>query len=387
MKTNTLLLSALLALISTPATFAADSDTIVSDTVAAETKPGLIKRIINYFSESNKKPVTDKMDFSLIGGPYYSSDSKFGIGIVAAGIYSTAPADTLTKPSEMSLSFKATTAAHFELSFEGQHIFPHDRYRLDYKVSFSSIDTKYWGIGYEQCSNPDNESKYKYLASHAEALFAIRFGSNMYLGPLMTFDYVNARSFQKLELWDGLPHRTFNYGIGASLRYDTRDNLTATKRGTLIRFDQTFDFGWMGNRHPFKVNELTVAWFGPVWKGCTLATRLHWRITWGDTPWGLMSYLGGSKTMRGYFEGRYRDKGAADLCVELRQHVWRRNGVVVWAGVGSIFPRITDIHFNQLLPNFGFGYRWEFKKNVNVRVDIGFGKHERGLFFGINEAF
>lgn len=387
MKTNRPLLSAFFAIVFAHAAYAVDGGDAVGDSVVTEPKQGLIKRIVNYFSETNKKPISKKMDFSLIGGPFYSSDSKFGIGIVAAGAYSTAPDDSLTRPSDMSLSFKATTAAHFELSFGGVHVFPHDRYRLDYNVSFSSIDTKYWGIGYEQCSDNDNESKYKYLASHAEALFAIRFGKNMYLGPLVTFDYVNARSFQKPELWNGMPHRTFNYGLGASLRYDTRDNLTATKNGILIRFDQTFDFGWMGNRYPFKINEFTAAWFHPVWKGCTLASRLHWRITWGDTPWGLMSYLGGSETMRGYFEGRYRDKGAADICVELRQHVWRRNGVVVWVGVGSIFPRITDIHFNQLLPNFGFGYRWEFKKNVNVRVDIGFGKHERGLFFGINEAF
>lgn len=387
MKTYRLLLSPLFILVFAHFAYALGDGDVVSDTAAVRPNHGIINRIINYFSESNKKPIGRKMDFSLIGGPFYSSDSKFGIGIVAAGAYSTAPDDSLTCPSDMALSFKATTAVHFELSLEGVHVFPHDRYRLDYNVSFSSIDTKYWGIGYEMCSNNSNESKYKYLASHAEALFAIRFGKNIYMGPLMTFDYVNARAFHKPELWYGLPHRTFNYGIGASLRYDTRDNLTATKKGVLIRFDQTFDFGWMGNKYPFKINECTVAWFQPVWKGCTLASRLHWRITWGETPWGLMSYLGGSETMRGYFEGRYRDKGAADLCVELRQHVWRRNGVVAWAGVGSIFPRITSIHFNRLLPNFGFGYRWEFKRNVNVRVDIGFGKHERGLFFGINEAF
>jgi len=388
MKTVSLLLSAVFALFFVPAAYALDeSADIASDTVVVEAKPGVIKRILNYFDESNKKPITRKMDFSLIGGPYYSSDSKFGIGVVAAGIYSTAPEDTLTKPSEMSLCFKATTASHFELALEGQHIFPHDRYRFDYQVSFSSINTKYWGIGYPQCSNDNNESKYKYLASHAEAIFSINLGRNVYLGPLMTFDYVNARSFQKPELWAGLPHRTFNYGIGASLRFDTRDNLTDTQKGILLRFDQTFDFGWMGNRYPFKSNELTAAWFGPLWKGCTFATRLHWRITWGDTPWGLMPYLGGSRTMRGYFEGRYRDKSAADICVELRQHVWRRNGVVVWAGCGSVFSHLSDITFNRLLPNFGFGYRWEFKKNVNVRVDLGFGKHGSGLFFGINEAF
>lgn len=357
------------------------------DSLVSEKKPGLVRRIINYFNETNKKPIGRKMDFSLIGGPYYSSDAKFGLGLVAAGLYNTMPEDTLTKPSNVSLSFKATTAAHFELEVSGEHIFPRDRYRLSYAVSFSSIRTRYWGVGYDMCYNDDNESKYRYLASDAELHFAWRVGRNIYIGPMMTFNYVNASDLQKPELWEGEPLRTFNYGFGASFRFDTRDNLTAPRRGIFIRFDQSFDFHWMGNKYPFKVNELTAAWYGPLWKGATLATRLHWRVTWGDTPWSLMSYIGGSSSMRGYFEGRYRDKGEADVCVELRQHVWRRNGVVAWVGAAKLFPKLSDFNFRQILPNFGFGYRWEFKKNVNVRVDVGFGKHQSGLFFNINEAF
>lgn len=360
---------------------------VVPDSTKVEKKTGLINKIIEYFNETNKKPIGKKMDFSFIGGPYYSSDSKFGIGVIAAGEYNTCPEDSITKVSNMSLSFKATTTAHFELTLRGEHVLPHDRFRLNYEVSFSSIDTKYWGIGYAQCSNDANKSKYKYLASHAEGNFGWRLAPSIFVGPLVTFDYINARDFQKPELWEGLPDRTFNYSIGASFRYDTRDNLTAPKKGVYIRFDQSFAFGWMGNKYPYKTNEMTAAWYGHLWKDATLATRLHWKVTWGKTPWGVMPYLGGSEFMRGYFEGRYRDKGAADLCVELRQHVWRRHGVVVWAGAGSIFPKVTKINKHELLPNFGFGYRWEFKKNVNVRLDVGFGKHEKGFFFNINEAF
>ncbi len=359
---------------------ASDSDTVPK-------KQGFIDKIINYFNESNKKKVGRKMDISFIGGPFYSSDSKFGVGLVAAGAYNTCPEDSMTAPSNMSLSFKATTAAHFELTLRGEHIFPHDRMRLNYEVNFASIDTKFWGVGYKQCSVDSNESRYKYLSSHAEAHFAWRIAPSVYIGPMVTFDYINARDFRKPELWAFMPSRTFNYSIGASFRYYTRDNLTAPKHGFFIRFDQSFAFRWMGNKYPYKANELTAACYFPLWKDATLASRLHWKVTWGRTQWGVMPYLGGSEFMRGYFEGRYRDKGAADLCVELRQHVWRRHGFVVWGGVGSVFPKVDKINFHELLPNFGVGYRWEFKKNMNVRLDVGFGKHEKGFFFNINEAF
>lgn len=356
------------------------------DSMNTEPK-GIISRIIHYLDESNKKPVGKKMDFSFLGGPMYSSSDKFGVGLVAAGAYNTSPDDSVTMPSNVALTFKATTALHFEVGVEGEHIFPDNKYRITYSGNFASIRTKYWGIGYDMDSNDANESNYKYFASCAQVAFDIRIGSDFYIGPLAELDYISARHYDNPLLWENEPKTTFNYCVGGTLRYDTRDNLTAPTKGVLLRMDQLFSWGWMGNRYPFKVNELVASAYHGIWKDAVLAARLHWRVTWGDTPWGLMSYVGGSTTMRGYFEGRYRDKGAADLCVELRQHVWHRNGVVVWGGVGSVFPKIDAISFRTLLPNWGVGYRWEFKKNVNVRFDIGFGKHEWGVFFNINEAF
>ena len=51
----------------------------------------------------------------------------------------------------------------------------------------------------------------------------------------------------------------------------------------------------------------------------------------------MMALLGNSYSMRGYYEGRYRDKHKIEGQVELRQHVWKRNGVVVWIGAGTVF--------------------------------------------------
>lgn len=354
-------------------------DSTCADTVAVSEHKSIIKRIIDYFSETNKSYPTERVDFSFIGGPHYSSDSKFGIGLVAAGVYSTNPKDTTLSPSNISLKADATTAAHFEVSVSGLHISPKDKYRLDYRVSFSSIDTKFWGIGYEQCSNNDNESNYKYLASTAHIIFSRRLGQHFFVGPMATFDYVNARKFEKPWLWEGLPNRMFSWGIGVSLSYDTRDSSTEPVRGILLNMNQTFDGRWMGNRQGYSVNEFTAAYYTPMWRGSVLASRLHSRITWGDTPWGMLSYIGGSYDMRGYFEGRYRDKSEIDLCVEVRQHVWRRNGIAVWGGLASIFPDFRKIRGSQLLPNWGIGYRWEFKQRMNVRVDLGFGRGQCGL--------
>ena len=361
-------------------------DTLVVDSVAV-THKNLYDKVLDYFNHSNDVKPTKDFDISFIGGPHYSSDTKFGIGAVAAGVYRADRGDSITQPSNISIYFDATTSLFFKLGVRGTHFFPGDRCRWSYDVNFASISTKFWGIGYKSCVNDDNESKYKYLTSRAETEFVWRTLPGLYIGPKIAFDYVNGRDFEKPELWNGENHRTFNLGAGVTIQYDTRDNMTATTRGLYLKLEQLFNPRFLANKYAFSQTELTASSFHPLWKGAILATNLHARFTYGNTPWGLLSTLGGSYTMRGYFEGRYRDKSEIDLCLELRQHIWRRNGAVVWVGGGTIFPEFSAMRLSRLLPNYGVGYRWEFKRFINVRLDLGFGKGQTGFIFSINEAF
>lgn len=354
---------------------------------SVKSRKNLIGRIIDYFNETNKPKKNKAFDFSIIGGPHYSTDTKFGIGLVAAGLYRTSRADTLTPPSDVAIYADATTSMFFKLGVKGTHIMPRDYARIHYDVNFSSVATKFWGIGYDNNVNDDNESKYKYLNSQAQVSFVWRIADALYIGPFATFDYINGRHFDKPWLWEGEDARTFNVGVGLTLQYDNRDFLTNASRGVFARLDQRFNPRFLCNRYAFSLTELTFAFYHKVWRSATLAFELHSRITYGNTPWGLLSTLGGSYNMRGYFEGRYRDKSEIDVCLELRQHVWRRNGIALWVGAGTVFPRFSALRWSKVLPNYGIGYRWEFKKKVNVRLDLGFGRHQTGFIFSINEAF
>ena len=64
-------------------TLSLSPDTVPLNAAAAKRK-GIIARVIEYFEDSNKPKKDKKFDFSVIGGPHYSSDTKFGIGLVAA---------------------------------------------------------------------------------------------------------------------------------------------------------------------------------------------------------------------------------------------------------------------------------------------------------------
>lgn len=385
---------ALTALFSASAATAGNTSQTEKDsvaTVAADTtvrKKGFINKVFAYFNDANKTDYSKKFDFSIIGGPHYSTDTKLGLGLVAAGLYRTDRNDTILPPSNMSLFGDVSTVGFYMLGVRGLHIFPHDRYRLDYTLYFYSFPCKYWGIGYANGNNDANETEMNRWQAQAKASFMFRVAPSTYIGPMLTFDFIEGKDIKNPELLEGMDRITRNTGVGLTFVYDSRDVTTNPKRGFYVNLSQCFRPKFMGNNYAFSTTDLRFNAYRRVWKGGIIATDLRSQLNFGNPSWGMMALLGNSYSMRGYYEGRYRDKHKIEAQVELRQHVWKRNSVVAWVGAGTVFNKFSSMRMGHVLPNFGIGYRWEFKKDVNVRLDYGFGKSgQSGFIFNINEAF
>ena len=371
------------------------SEPISSDTLSSEkvdtvqqVKKSWMTRFLDYFNDANKNKQHKRFDFSVIGGPHYASDTKFGLGMVAAGLYRTDPNDSILPPSNVSLFGDVSSVGFYMLGVRGNHIAPAGRYRIDYHLYFYSFPSDFWGIGYEMGDNDDNKSDMKRWQAQAEASFLFRVADNFYVGPMAAYDYVIGKQIERPELLQGMDKHTWNVGVGVSLVYDNRDNLTNPHRGIYLNLKQMFRPEFMGNDYAFSTTHFRFDAYQRLSKGTILAEDFGANLNFGNPSWGMMAELGGTSSMRGYYEGRYRDKHSLESTVELRQHVWKRNGIVVWAGAGTVFPQFSALRSRQILPNAGVGYRWEFKKNVNVRLDYGFGKSgQSGFLFNINEAF
>lgn len=358
------------------------------DTMALRAGKSWVNRILDYFNDSNKNKKHKRFDFSVIGGPHYASDTKFGLGLVAAGLYRTDSNDSILPPSNVSLYGDVSSVGFYMLGVRGNHIAPKGRYRIDYHLYFYSFPADFWGIGYEMGDNDANKSDMKRWQAQAEVSFLFRVADNFYIGPMASYDYVIGKHIERPELLQGMDQHTWNVGAGASLVYDNRDNLTNPHRGIYLNINQMFRPGFMGNDYAFSTTAFRFDAYQRLGKGTVLAEDIGANLNFGNPSWGMMAELGGTHSMRGYYEGRYRDKHSLEATVELRQHVWKRNGIVVWVGAGTIFPKFSALRSKQILPNAGVGYRWEFKKNVNVRLDYGFGKSgQSGFLFNINEAF
>ena len=234
---------------------------VVDSVAPAAPKPNLFKRIINYFNESNKPKEYKGFDWSIIGGPHFSSDTKLGIGLVAAGFYRNDVADTITPPSNVSLYGDVSTVGFYLVGIRGNHIFRNDKDRIDYNLYFYSFPRKFWGIGYENGLDMNNKSDFNEIFVQASANYLHAFLPNFYVGPGVAYTYAHASHMESPHLWDGLPLHTSTYQLSLRLQYDSRDNLTATEHGLLASVEQRFSPKFMGNRQAFSSTELKVAYF------------------------------------------------------------------------------------------------------------------------------
>ena len=359
-----------------------------ADTTAATPRKSWVKSFLGYFNDANKNKNNKKFDFSIIGGPHYSTDTELGLGLVAAGLYRNHDTDSLLPPSNVSIFGDVSTVGFYMLGVRGTNIFPHDRYRLSYTTFFYSFPSDFWGIGFDNGNDDGNKSEMRRWQAKAKVTLLRKLGDNLYAGPSATFDYVRGSRIERPELLDGMDSETWNIGLGLSVVYDSRDVLTNPHKGYYLDISQSVRPKFMGNDYAFATTDIQADGYWPTWKGATLAADFRTTLNFGNPSWAMMALLGNSYSMRGYYEGRYRDKHKAEAQIELRQHVWRRNGIVVWAGLGTVFGKFSQLRAYKLLPNAGIGYRWEFKKDVNVRLDYGFGKGgQSGFIFNINEAF
>jgi hypothetical protein len=195
--------------------------------------------------------------------------------------------------------------------------------------------------------------------------------------------------------------KNFNTGAGLIARFDSRDVPINAFSGSYVQILQSFYGSFLGGENGYQLFDIDYRGYRQIWRrGSTLAWTARARVTNGSVPYAEVSQIGSPRDLRGYRQGQYRDLGMIYGIVEYRhmlRHFWSdarynkfgepfsRHGFVLWAGLGTI-GRDNDGDI-RLLPNAGFGYRFEALKRTNVRFDFGFSREGFGFYLDFEEAF
>lgn len=353
--------------------------TFVKDT--AKNK-NFLKRLYQYFANTNKQS-TKKFDVSLIGGPSYSNDVKFGLGLLAAGLYRTSSNAPL---SNVSLYGQVTTTGYYLLGIKGNNIFENEKIKIIYNSYFYSFPSYIWGVGYKENNNNDSKSKYLKINTRVSSSILFKLTDNIFIGPTIEYNFVRGSRFSDTIRFQNSQNIFRGINVGATVTYDSRDFIPNPSKGVNIKLLQSNYI--YPNTKPHFNTSITANYYHNAWKGAIIALDLYSEFNYGSTPWTMLAALGGSNRMRGYYEGRYRDNNMFEIQAELRQKIYNRNGIALWVGAGNVYGDYNAFAWKNTLPNYGIGYRWEFKKRVNVRLDYGIGKSGQSSFiFSIEEAF
>lgn len=379
------------------ATTAGDSSVtdLPDSLVAADDKPtfwqrGVLGKVINYFDKADDVKPLDRFDITFIGGPDINSTTGVGLGLCGSGLYHLQPSNPALQQSNITITGEATTKGMFTLNLTNDNFLPDDRFRSHAKLELTTFKNLFWGIGFEQNDQDENECMFTRNQVEFEGNFLMRSASNLYIGPAVYYNFLAADKRDALcnQLLGDLPRKEQVLGFGLALNYDTRDLLHDAHRGMYVNFQQRVSPEALNTSGLYATTDLQLCGYQPAWKGCVIAGELHTKINCGhDTPWTQYAQVGTNDRMRGYYRGRYRNRNIIEAQLEFRQHLWKRFGMVWWVGAANVFRDTHSWQLRHTLPNYGLGIRWRFKPGVNVRFDYGFTRNGSGIVFCINEAF
>lgn len=345
---------------------------------------------------SPEESSADSIDFdggSLIPLPviFYQPETGLGFGLTAINYYRMTPGDTISPPSSMTLVGIYTTKNQLILAVWSDMFLDEDRWRISSAVSYSQFPTKYWGIGND---TPDSaEEDYTPKALTLRLWPQKRIGTGWYAG--LAANIIDRRITEVSD--DGLIDTGLApgvkdeqaLGLGGSLIRDSRDNTVYPRRGSYHKLlVDLFADVWFGD-NGFGVYTLDLRKYFPVARTHVLALQALGIATSGEPPFDLYPQLGGESLLRGYFQGRYRDRSLLALQGEYRLPLFGRFGAAGFVGFGQVAPDISEFGFDRFWVAGGAGLRFLLAKRegLNIRADFAIGQGSSGFYLSLGEAF
>ncbi len=332
-----------------------------------------------------------KINFSGYPYAFYTPETQAAIGGGGIFLFYTNLNEKL-RPSKIGFGAHYTTNKQYKFSLNSSIYFNENNLVVQVPVSFGYTLDKFWGIGND---TPENGTE-PYFRQDFDIELEVQIPPLLFFadrtGFLLEFsdtDIVDTQENVFLNTGSVIGFEGGRlFGVGFDLIWDRRDNLFYPTEGhfqfiKFVVYPEPSDFIYTSF-------ELDVRYFKKLFKGQVLASNLYLNSVSSGAPFYRLPALGGQNRMRGYFQGRYRDRNYIAFQMEYRQYVTPKLGFVAFGGVGDVGNEITDLSLRELKYSFGGGLRYLFnkKENVNLRMDIGIGQDgNTGIYFGIEEAF
>ncbi len=298
---------------------------------------------------------------------------------------------TSGRPSSISGDIIYTERKQIIFELGGDLYWQNGTYRLLTSLVFQKFPNKFFGIG--NFTALSNEETYTPESFVARAVLYRMIFSRYNIGPLVRYESVSMRGVNPSGL---LAPGTIvgsrggkASGVGLVANWDSRDNTFAAASGSFYQATALFYHHSFGSDYDYSDIQIDTRNFFEIVPSQVLAFQAAAEFMRGTVPFQSLVRFGGQNNVRGYFDGRYRDKNGVMLQAEYRVPVWWRFGIVGFAGVAQVADQVAHFALNRFWFAGGMGLRffWNPEERISLRIDYGVGNNSSGMYITVTEAF
>ena len=348
-----------------------------------------------------ERPIGDNWVLSPIILPIVAPELGVALAIGGVATFSTEPKNEDLPRSTIGLFVVPSSNGSIGVNANFEGFLAGDKRRVKLEFDYDDGPSNYWGVGYDIAREigeaDDDLTEFDRVAFELPVILNFRVGESLFAG--LNVDVIDMQVDERSPTQEVSPDflafgdEITLVGAGAQITFDSRDVTVNPYSGWYLNAEATFYRDGLGSDEEFEIYELDYRGYYQIGRpGRTLAWQLYGTLAQGEVPWIRKPKVGSSSDLRGYTDGRFIDDAAAWALVEYRHmtdsELWNlgRNGFVAWAGIGFIGEDFGDFGGHEL-PNVGVGYRLEVQERINLRLDVGWGYDEVGVYLNFNEAF
>ncbi len=333
-----------------------------------------------------KNKLQNKKYIVLVPVAFYGEETNLGGGISGAYYFRCSK----IKPSSIQLSTVYTLKDQISLWVSPKIYSTNGEHYYSGFIKINHFPNKFFGIG----RNTPDESEENYISDDFSVLLQhqrVLFGVLM-AGVQAQLNYFETSGYKP----DGLlatnipgVKEKFSTGLGAVLSWENRENLYYPSFGEFYKTSLMVYSKIFGSQ--FNLTRLTIDLrnYYNLRDGHIFALQAIGDFSWGKAPFQIMPMLGGADVLRGYYQGRYRDKAMACVQGEYRFPIYKWLKGAIFGGFGDVAPYFDKLDITKSKFAYGAGLRVRVNPlRVNLRLDGAYSQRkEMAFYLTVTEAF
>ncbi len=320
----------------------------------------------------------------------YLPETKLAFGALAVFLFK-AGNDSSTRTSNVDFAVVYTMKKQLIIDPMFSIFTKKEKYFIKGALLYTEFPEFFYGIGKGTSADLKEDISYNTVRVNLKVLRKIK--KNLFAGLQYeyynTFDvkYPSGSNFRHQKIEGKLGSITS--GFGPALVYDSRNSILTPTRGHYFEISNLNYNHIFGSQYDFVNYIIDFRKYIKINKRGIIALQSFANINFGRVPFKQLATVGGNRIMRGYYNGRFRDKNVLVLQAELRQHLFWRLGYTLFVDIGNVTANFATDDFTNIIYTMGGGIRYKLIKeeNINIRLDLGFGQNTRGLYVTLSEAF